>query len=59
MSKLLSQGGFGCVFFPGISCDGKSQTNKSIVTTLQKKDLTADNEINIGKLIKTIKNYSF
>ena len=59
MSKLLSQGGFGCVFFPGISCDGKSQTNKSIVTKLQKKDLTADNEINIGKLIKTIKNYSF
>ena len=59
MSKLLSQGGFGCVFFPGITCSGKSQTNKSIVTKLQKKDITAENEIIIGKLIKKIKNYNF
>tara|TARA_Y100000768_G_C23989817_1_gene691568 strand:- start:2903 stop:4021 length:1119 start_codon:yes stop_codon:yes gene_type:complete len=59
MSKLLSQGGFGCVFFPGITCSGKSQTKKTIVTKLQKNDITAENEINIGKIIKTIKNYNF
>ena len=24
MSKLLSQGGFGCVYYPGIDCKGKT-----------------------------------
>ena len=59
MSQLLSQGGFGCVYYPGITCKGKTNHNKSVVTKLQKKDFNAENEINIGKLIKTIPNYGF
>lgn len=59
MSKLLSQGGFGCIYFPSIECNGKSSTSKKYVTKLQKQDFNADNEINIGKIIKKIPNYDF
>ena len=43
MSNLLSQGGFGCVYYPGIKCNGKTNTNKSIITKLQKNDFNASN----------------
>jgi serine/threonine protein kinase len=58
MSKLLSQGGFGCIYYPGIKCNGKTQNNKNVVTKLQKKDESSDNEIHIGKLVMTIPNYN-
>ena len=35
MSKLLSQGGFGCVFYPGVKCDGTSNPDKKVVTKIQ------------------------
>ena len=58
MSNLLSQGGYGCVYYPSISCNGKlEQKNKKKVSKLQKKDWAAINEIKIGKLIKKIQNY--
>lgn len=57
MSKLLSQGGFGCIYYPGIACHGKPQTNKDFVTKLQKHDETSDNEISFGEKIMTIPNY--
>ena len=58
MSKLLDQGGFGCVFYPRISCTGKSTTSKEFVSKLQKKNYNSDNEIKIGLfLVKKIKNY--
>ena len=57
MSKLLSQGAFGCVYYPGIRCDGKTDSRKNVVTKLQKRDFNADNEIKIGKLIRKIPNY--
>jgi len=57
MSKLLSQGGFGCVYYPGIRCDGKTDPRKNIVTKLQRRDFNADNEIKIGKLVRKIPNY--
>lgn len=57
MSKLLSQGAFGCVYYPGIKCDGKTDSRKNMVTKLQKQDFNASNEINIGKLIRKIPNY--
>ena len=57
MSKLLSQGGFGCVYHPGISCDGKAQKDRNIVTKLQRMDFNAQNEIDIGDRIKDIPNY--
>ena len=54
MSQLLSQGGFGCVYYPGLDCKGKSLFKKNIVSKLQKKNFNSNNEIYIGKLIKTI-----
>jgi len=57
MSKLLSQGGYGCVYHPALSCSDKTVSNKKKVSKLQKKDWYAANEIEIGKLIKRISNY--
>lgn len=56
MSKLISQGGFGCVYHPGIKCDGTTD-KKKFVSKLQINDYTAYNEIEIGKLIKSIPNF--
>tara|TARA_Y100000389_G_C17467476_1_gene526948 strand:- start:1590 stop:2723 length:1134 start_codon:yes stop_codon:yes gene_type:complete len=54
MSKLLSQGGFGCVYYPGIDCKGQTINETSVVTKLQRKDFNSDNEIKIGNLVKNI-----
>ena len=55
--SLLSQGGFGCVYYPGIKCDGTIQQNKNYITKIQKKTFNAKNEINIGHIISKIDNY--
>ena len=47
--KLLSEGGYGCVFFPSINCDGSSMKTKKYVSKIQKFDKSAKNEIKIGK----------
>lgn len=57
MSTLLSQGGFGCVYYPGINCSGKSDKDKKTVTKIQARDFNADNEIYIGKIITSIPSY--
>ena len=63
MSSLLSQGGFGCVYYPGLKCDNendsKKDANKKFVTKLQKKNFTSNNELNIGLNIKKNKYYEF
>jgi len=58
LSKLLSQGGFGCIYYPGIKCNGKSQDNKNVVSKLQKNDESTKNEINIGEIIMGIEDYT-
>ena len=58
MSNLISQGGFGCVYYPGIKCDGSKDPRKSVVTKLQRKDSTTDNEIYIGELVMRIPDYN-
>ncbi len=30
MSNLLNQGGFGCVYYPGITCKGNIRKKKSL-----------------------------
>ena len=57
-SDLLSQGGFGCVYYPGIKCDG-NQEKKEFVSKLQINDYTAVNEVKIGEIIKTIPDFQF
>ena len=51
MSKLLSQGGFGCVFYPGVDCRGKTIDDDTVVTKIQRKGFNSDNELTIGSLI--------
>lgn len=56
-SDLLSQGGFGCIYYPGIDCSGDKLNNNNYVTKIQVKNYSAENEIYIGNLIKSIENY--
>ncbi len=56
--KLLSEGGYGCVFFPSINCNGSSMKTKKYVSKIQKYDKSAKNEIKIGKKIKEIRTYN-
>ena len=58
MSKLLSQGGFGCVFYPGVKCDGTSNPDKKIVTKVQEDNFNAKNEGRIGEILESIPNYN-
>lgn len=58
MSKLLSQGSFGCVYYPSLSCKGKPEQTKDYLSKLQKKDFNSENEKLIGKkIIKNIPDY--
>lgn len=56
MSKLLGQGGYGCVYWPEIMCSGKIGTDK-YVSKIQKNNWAAKNEFKVGKLVQTIPNY--
>ena len=56
-NKLLGQGSYGCVYYPGITCSGKLN-KKNYVTKLQEITFYSYNEIAIGKYIrKNISNY--
>jgi serine/threonine protein kinase len=57
MSTLLSQGGFGCVYLPGINCNGTVQEDKKYVTKFQINNFNAQNEKNIGSILKKTKNF--
>ena len=62
MSNLLSQGGFGCVYYPGLKCDNEDDNNNNndkFVTKLQKKNFTSNNELNIGLTIKKSEYYKY
>ena len=58
-SKLLSQGAYGCIYYPGIACTGKPIKTKEVVTKLQKTSFNSLNEITIGKMIMAIPNYRY
>lgn len=56
-SAVINSGAFGCMFFPGIRCDGKLE-NKHYITKIQKKTHVTDNEIYISRRIrKKIRGY--
>lgn len=57
MSKLLEQGSFGCIFYPGIDCQGKFHINKK-VTKIQKNNVFSKKEIMIGNKVKEIDRYT-
>jgi serine/threonine protein kinase len=55
--KLINQGTYGCIYYPGIDCQGKK--SKKYITKIQEKseDVGFQNEIEISKRIRTIPNY--
>ena len=55
--ELLDQGGFGCVYHPGITCKGNKRKRTNLVTKLQMKSFNSKNEIKIGKMVKNIPDY--
>jgi serine/threonine protein kinase len=59
MSKLIDQGGFGCIFYPGIECDGSISKNPKYISKLHKKSYHVINEYNIGKKITKIPLYRY
>jgi len=59
MPKLISQGTFGCIFYPAIECDGSVSKNKKYASKLVKNNKTDINEYLIGKIIKSIKLYEY
>jgi serine/threonine protein kinase len=58
-TKLISQGTFGCIFYPAIECDGSISKNKKYASKLVKNNKTDINEYVIGKMIKNIKLYEY
>jgi serine/threonine protein kinase len=59
MSKLIDQGGFGCVFYPGIECDGSVSKNPKYISKLHKKNYHVVNEYNVGKNVSKIPLYGY
>ena len=51
MSKFLNEGAYGCVYRPGVQCNGKKMSNKYI-SKIQKKKGRTENEPIIGKKLK-------
>ena len=54
--KLLSEGGFGCVFNPSLNCEGEVGSEK-YVSKIQRYDNSAKNEIKIGKILSSLTEY--
>jgi len=54
MNKLFDSGAYGCVYYPGIDCNGERIEN-NVSKIVNVKD--AQHEIAISNLVKKIKNY--
>lgn len=60
-SKVINQGGFGCIFYPSLPCKKErlnSKESKQYVSKLVEKNFSSKNEIDIGEIIKKIPFYS-
>jgi serine/threonine protein kinase len=55
----MNQGGFGCVFYPAIECNGTINKSTKYVSKLLKKDSRIEHEYNIGKMVKKIDLYEY
>ena len=55
--KLLSEGGYGCVFYPEIPCKKGEQISEKYASKIQVYDKSAKKEISIGKKVETIPGF--
>jgi len=56
--KFLTQGGYGCVFHPGVSCKEDGLLTDKYITKIQASKDTSSHEKVIGEKVKKIKNYA-
>ena len=54
--KLYTQGSYGCIYKPGLTCKGKIDSKK-FIRKIQKENKSSQHEKTIGEVIKKIKNY--
>ena len=55
--KLIGQGTYGCVYYPGIDCHGKRKEDKKHITKVQVYDEVFIRELTISNIIRGILNY--
>ena len=55
--KLVAEGGYGCIFTPGINCDGSIMKSKKYASKIQRYDSSAKNEIEIGKILQELNGF--
>ena len=59
MSKLINQGGFGCVYYPGFDAKDNKKLDEEVVVKLQHKSVASKNEIEVSKIITSIPAFTF
>ena len=60
-SKVINQGGFGCIFYPSLPCkkeQSHSEKAKEYVSKLVERNFSSKNEIEVGEIVKKIPFYS-
>ena len=58
MAKLVNQGAYGCLYHPGLRCNGSPMDDLRYATKLVVQDEVAENEVAVGNAVKNIVNYS-
>jgi serine/threonine protein kinase len=58
MTNLINQGAYGCLYHPGLHCNGTPIEDQRYATKLVVKDEVAENEVVVGNAVKNIVNYS-
>ena len=56
---LISEGGYGCVFLPYVTCKGKTTKDFDYISKIEVNNFSSDNEIQIGKIIKQIPRFYY
>ena len=53
----MEKGGFGCIFYPGINCDGTSDKSMNNATKIQRQEFNSKNESLVGSILKQLPSY--
>ena len=56
--ELVNQGAYGCLYYPGMHCNGTPIKDRRYATKLVVQDEVAANEVAVGDAVKNIVNYS-
>ena len=60
-SKVINQGGFGCIFYPSLPCkkeQSKKDKDEEYISKLVERNFSSKNEIEVGEIVKKIPFYS-